>query len=142
MTAGCPFCARIAGGDVDGLVDGIAWFPPLGPVRRGRHMLYVPVEHIEIDLHEPVFTAELAEAAARATRVALTHTAAGSCNLIWDFGADASQTVPHPHLHVVRRRRWDCLRLPWNSLWRRAHRVLAHLAVTVGVHLGLVQMDR
>lgn len=131
----CPFCRRIAAGQVNGTQDGIVWFEPLGLVRPGRHMLYIPVEHIEIDLDDPQFTPGLAEAAARATRVAITQTVSGACNMIWDFGTDATQTVPHPHLHVVRRRRWDWLPLPWTgqrAWWRRARLALTNLLLRAG----------
>lgn len=137
MTADdCPFCARIAAGQYDGEEDGVVWFEPLNPVGPG-HLLFVPVEHALSAVSDPVVAGRVTTVACRALH------GQGDGNLIWNVGPAAGKTIDHAHLHWVPRRPGDRLKMPWtgqHSRWRRARRTLADLAVTVGVHLGVIRL--
>lgn len=112
MTTDCPFCARIAAGEYDCVYDelttsAVVTFEPLNPVTPG-HRLFVPVTHTE---HPAV------PSAMRALQWAAihAHTSGESYNLIVSYGAAATQTIPHIHVHYVPRRDGDTLALPWTG---------------------------
>ncbi len=103
----CPFCDRIAAGDVvAGNALAVA-FPDAFPLTPG-HTLVVPRRH------EPDFLALtpeeqrdiLALAAGVAARLARERGPDGY-NLGVNVGAAAGQTVAHAHLHVIPRYRGD-----------------------------------
>lgn len=124
MTA-CVFCEIIAGRASADMVaewdDAIA-FVPLDPVTTG-HTLVVPRQHVADALENPAVTALTMRRAAELAR--------GQCNLITSVGADATQSIPHLHIHVVPRFSGDGLLLPWSDLtaarWRRDAEGLAEL---------------
>ncbi len=103
MAAPCPFCARIAAGDLVAANDLAAAFPDGFPLTDG-HTLVVPRRH------EPDFLAltaaeqtailgllaEIVAVLARARRP-------DGYNLGVNVGGAAGQTVPHAHLHVIPR---------------------------------------
>jgi histidine triad (HIT) family protein len=105
---GCPFCRLIEAGEFDYEDGYTVAFQPLNPVTRG-HWLAVPKAHVTDAMAAP-------EAAGHALRFA--GEMAGQmdlrdCNFITSAGAAASQSVFHLHIHVIPRKRWDGLRLPW-----------------------------
>ncbi len=106
----CPFCARIQAGDVERRWPDAVAFTPHHPVRAGRHMLIVPVEHAADAGADP-------EGAAAALRRAAEWAAESGLpfNVITSAGEAATQTVLHTHLHVVLREPGDGLTLPWTG---------------------------
>lgn len=103
----CAFCAIVAGESPAQLVD--EWLSaiaihPLNPVTPG-HVIVLPRRHVVDALVEPDLTADVMRCAASLAR--------RPCNLITSAGADATQTVPHLHVHIVPRRAGDGLHLPW-----------------------------
>jgi histidine triad (HIT) family protein len=110
LTKACVFCALIADGTRDLVVDepDVVAFLDHRPVFKG-HVLVVPRAHVETlpDLPLPLV-------------VPLTTTVQRVCTAAVDgLGADGSfvavnnvvsQSVPHLHVHVVPRRRKDGLR--------------------------------
>ena len=107
--AECPFCRRITEGDYDSLEEfrRVCHFEPLNPVTPG-HRLFVPLDHFEHPDHEVV-----SQSFAAAEWWGGRH--AEQFNLITSSGPDATQTVPHIHVHYVPRRPGDGLTLPWTG---------------------------
>jgi len=110
---GCVFCAISRGDSPAKVLDGGAQaliIEPLNPVTPG-HVLVIP--HVHID----DFTDGDGHVAAATMRVASAYAAdlGGPCNLITSKGPEATQTVPHLHLHIVPRREGDGLALPWTG---------------------------
>lgn len=105
----CVFCDIIAGQAPATIVrtwqDAIA-IVPLNPVTEG-HTLVIPAAHVRDVAENPEVSALTMGAAAELAAEA------GPCNVITSRGAEATQTVPHLHLHVVPRRAGDGLALPW-----------------------------
>jgi histidine triad (HIT) family protein len=125
----CIFC-RIVAGDVpvttvDQWDDAIA-FIPHNPVAQGEsaHVLVVPEKHVVDFLEDPQVTALTAERAAELANW-LKDEYGGDWNLITSAGPDATQTVEHLHLHLVRRVAGDGLHLPWTG---QAERLAAEQA--------------
>jgi histidine triad (HIT) family protein len=117
--ASCIFCAILALPDTVSIVrewvDAVA-FVPRDPVVPGAwgHVLVVPREHA-IDFAEDSWvTAVAARRAAELVRELREHVD-GDWNLITSAGEHATQTVPHLHLHLVRRVEGDDLHLPWTG---------------------------
>lgn len=101
----CPFC-----GYTEGMPDGqVKQVEPLNPVAPG-HMLFLPSQHFETVYDEPALAARVVFAAVSYMK----DLGAPDCNLIWNVGADAGQTVWHAHLHFVPRRPGDGLLMPWD----------------------------
>lgn len=107
----CPFCQRIDNRDWEQDYAGtVARFEPLNPVTPG-HMLFVPMWHAEHPSAEAVRACMgYAETFAESQRA--------DFNLITSSGPDATQTVPHVHIHYVPRRADDGLALPWTGQHR------------------------
>ncbi|MCX4690752.1 HIT family protein [Kitasatospora purpeofusca] len=108
---GCVFCAISAGLAPAQVVrrwpETIA-IVPLEPVTDG-HVIVLPTRHVPDAALEPVVTGlTMRRAAELAQR-------AGAANLITSIGAEATQTVPHLHIHLVPRRAHDGLALPWTT---------------------------
>lgn len=111
-TSDCPFCRIIRGvapADVVRDTGDCLVFHPLNPVALG-HVLVVPKMHVQDALQLPVVTGL---AFTRAAEYAAWQGAHGY-NLITSAGEEATQTVFHLHVHVVPRRPFDGLRLPWS----------------------------
>ena len=112
----CGFCRIAIGiGDADVTVvrtwrDAIA-IVPMNPVVPDGHWLIVPVWHET----EPT-PAVLAGTAWRAAELIEEIGGDGEAfNLIASFGAAATQTIPHLHLHLIRREAGDGIALPWST---------------------------
>lgn len=109
---GCVFCDILRGAipaDVVASIGvGIA-FRPLNPVTDG-HLLVIPRFHFNDALADPEVTGEVFAFAA-----ALAKDAGLPCNLISSAGREATQSVPHLHVHIVPRRENDGLALPWTE---------------------------
>lgn len=103
----CVFCAIVAGTEPATVVrrwdDAIA-IVPLGPVTPG-HVLVIPAVHVQDATVDPDVTAVAMRRAAEL--------ADAPCNIITSAGREASQTVPHLHVHIVPRTFGDGLALPW-----------------------------
>lgn len=115
----CPFCRRIERGEFDELWMmrpeagfGCVVFEPLNPVTPG-HRLVVPMRHVTDAGQEPILTGVAFECAA-----VIATMYGRSFNLITSTGSDATQTVPHLHVHLVPRRPDDGLALPWTGQHR------------------------
>ncbi|MER8103855.1 HIT family protein [Kitasatospora sp. NPDC094016] len=108
---GCVFCAIAAGLAPAEIVarwpDALA-IVPLNPVTSG-HLLVLPTRHVPDAAFDPAVTAVTMRRAAELAQ------GAGPANLITSIGTEATQTVPHLHIHLVPRRAYDGLLLPWNS---------------------------
>jgi len=103
VSEGCPFCARIATGEVIGEEGTAVAFPDAVPVTRG-HTLVVPRRH-EPDLLG-LSTQELDDMWHLARRLCTELAAelgADGFNLGVNVGRAAGQTVAHAHLHVMPR---------------------------------------
>ncbi|MFJ4173379.1 HIT family protein [Microbacterium sp. NPDC089696] len=113
--AGCPFCKMVmhvvlGGEGIEQIgASGVYHFEPLNPVTPG-HRLFIPAFHYEHAAEAPSATGAVFEWAAywAAER-------GEDFNLIVNAGSDASQTVPHLHVHYVPRRPGDGLVLPWTN---------------------------
>jgi histidine triad (HIT) family protein len=79
---------------------------PLNPVADG-HLLVIPHLHV-VDATDAPYVAA-------ATMLRAASIAVPPCNIITSAGAEASQTVPHLHIHVVPRYKGDGLALPWTK---------------------------
>ena len=90
---------------------------PLNPVTAG-HLLIVPVDHITdpADGHV-VVGRSMGRAAWLAKREGYA-----SFNIILSYGADATQTVEHVHVHLIPRTVGDGLVLPWDPKGEGADR--------------------
>lgn len=127
----CPFCIRIEAKDYKyesgGLLhaDGsggwddpnVVSFEPLNPVTPG-HRLFLPTAHITRPwTMGSCAYGDIWAAAARygSDLMLLTPERVSGFNLITSFGAAATQTVEHIHIHCVPRREDDDLHLPWTG---------------------------
>jgi histidine triad (HIT) family protein len=111
-TAGCPFCAIVAGQAPATIVH--EWpetlaLLPLGPVVDG-HTLVIPKQHVADFATDPDVTAQTMRRAAE-----LMHWTPRPMNVITSRGREATQSVFHLHLHLVPRAAGDGLALPWYS---------------------------
>jgi histidine triad (HIT) family protein len=102
----CPFC------DYDGPAR-IIWdcgeayaIEPLNPVTDG-HVLVIPSQHGPPNQ-------SLVEALGAAVEYA-SDMSMGDHNIIVNIGENATQTIAHPHVHVIPRREHDGLMLPWSK---------------------------
>lgn len=117
----CPFCQRIIDDNYYMCPEstGVVRFEPLNPVTPG-HMLFVPTTHItHADrLRGWEAVADIGRAMSAAARWGRQQGEGGipeQYNLITSNGPDATQTVPHIHIHYVPRRTADGLHLPWTG---------------------------
>lgn len=105
----CVFCEIVAEREpavfVRRWTDAVA-IVPLEPVVEG-HVLVIPRVHV-IDATDHPDTTGMAFR--RAASLALP-----PCNLITSAGREATQSVPHLHVHIVPRAENDGLALPWCS---------------------------
>ncbi len=110
----CVFC-EIAKHALDSSIvyedDDFLIVMDLYPLSDG-HLLVIPKQHQQY-LHdltekEQIRIFELGNAALQALRA--SGYGLGGCNLLLNDGKDANQTVPHVHLHVIPRKRYDILR--------------------------------
>jgi histidine triad (HIT) family protein len=92
-------------------------FVPLNPVTEG-HTLVIPRKHVTDFAADPEVSAATMRRAAEAASGIRPD---GPMNLITSWGAAATQSVPHLHLHLVPRAENDGLALPWYS-GRRSRR--------------------
>lgn len=109
---GCPFCDIVAGQAPATIVrewDDVLAIAPLNPVVEG-HTLVIPKTHVE-DFAAAAYVASRTMSKASI----LAHRMDTPMNLITSKGPEATQTVPHLHLHLVPRQVDDGLALPWDS---------------------------
>jgi histidine triad (HIT) family protein len=108
-TGTCVFCAIVQGEAPATIVrrwrDAVA-IVPRNPVTDG-HLLIIPNLHVADFTSAPWVSAQVMSRAAEVARPPV--------NLITSAGPEATQTVPHLHLHVVPRRDGDGLALPWTG---------------------------
>lgn len=99
----CPFCLRIAAGDVVDAHELAVAFPDGFPISPG-HTLVVPRRHVAAlrDLSPDEVAAVIALALEVQTRLDAEYGPDGY-NLGINDGAAAGQTVGHVHLHVIPR---------------------------------------
>ncbi|WP_116329722.1 HIT family protein [Cupriavidus taiwanensis] len=106
MTDTCPFCSiqaqRIAGGN-----EHAVWIRDGFPVSPG-HSLVIPKRHVgsffEVSSEERIALLELLDQAKLAADMEF-HPA--GFNIGINDGADAGQTVPHLHIHLIPRYKGD-----------------------------------
>lgn len=114
----CPFCEIVAGRAPATFVytwpDALA-FVPLNPVTEG-HTLVIPRVHVANFATDPEVSAATMRRAAEAASAIRPD---GPMNLITSWGAAATQSVFHLHLHLIPRAENDGLALPWYSGKRR-----------------------
>lgn len=104
---GCPFCARVATGEVAASSDAAVAFADGYPVAEG-HMLVCPRRHVE-DLF--ALTGEewggLWSLVRAVQRDLAQRTGVEAWNVGANVGAAAGQTVGHAHVHLIPRRAGD-----------------------------------
>lgn len=111
-TAACPFCQIITAQAPAVFLatwpDAVA-FVPLESTITG-HALIVPHRHIERPEDD-------AEVSGTAWQRGLQYAArlGADYNLIVNVGEDATQTIPHLHLHYLPRSKGDTVQLPWST---------------------------
>lgn len=121
----CVFCKRISDGEFDGGTLSAVHFEPLNPVTPG-HRLFVPTEHIGplvnpygLDKESGQYGTPMNDIM---TLLYMWRQYTGLTehfNLILNAGTDASQTIPHMHLHYIPRHEGDGLVLPWTDQKKR-----------------------
>lgn len=116
----CVFCDIVAGQAEAKFVasweHSIAIIPrdPVTGTMENGHVLVLPREHVIDFIDDPVVTGRvMTDAAIIAWQLKRAH--GGDWNLITSAGADATQTVFHLHVHLVRRVANDGLTLPWTG---------------------------
>lgn len=82
---------------------------PLGPVVDGGHLLVIPRVHVTDVAVDPTISAVTM---ARASE--LLAELGWQANVITSRGRQATQTVFHLHIHLVRRQGDDSVSLPWD----------------------------
>jgi len=92
-----------------GVGNPVVAFTPLNPVTPG-HVLIVPRQHVATFAEDPALSGEVMRYAAMWVR-----DMQADANVITSIGSDATQTVPHLHVHIVPRRPGDALHLPWTG---------------------------
>ncbi|HEV2636304.1 MAG TPA: HIT domain-containing protein [Actinocrinis sp.] len=96
----CVFCDIVAGRAPATLIrawdDAIA-LVPIEPYTTG-HVLVIPRVHVPHLAADPEVTGAVMRRAAQLARDAMT-----SANILTSWGSQATQTVPHLHVHVVPR---------------------------------------
>jgi diadenosine tetraphosphate (Ap4A) HIT family hydrolase len=103
----CPFCRRIAAGEVDRDGGAVVAFADAFPVSEG-HMLVAPRRHVRdlFALEPPEW-----EAVWSLVRVLQYDSAVRAETDGWNIGANvgeaAGQTLDHAHVHLIPRRRGD-----------------------------------
>lgn len=113
MADGCAFCDYSGPSEILAKGEGFYVIEPLNPVADG-HLLVIPKKHVSPEAPD-------ADAMAEVFRHAMLEgewAVGGAFNLILSSGPEATQTVPHYHVHVVPRRAGDGLSLPWNDVKR------------------------
>lgn len=105
----CVFCIKIKNEFLEELPNGVVTFIPLNPVTPG-HRLFVPKRHVVDIVQSPLVTAKVMKEVARFYR-----NTSIQLNVITSRGTDATQSVPHFHVHVVPRTSHDGLSLPWTG---------------------------
>src|SRR5436305_1197385 len=121
MADGCVFCRIVEGTEPATIVRRWATaiaIVPLNPVTDG-HVLVLPTDHVRDATVRPEVTARVMRRAAQL--------AYPPCNIITSAGAEASQSVPHLHIHVVPRREGDGLMLPWTKRSIAASSPVVHI---------------
>lgn len=107
----CPFCDIYAKALEDDSIDErtypVMHFEPLNPVTPG-HRLFIQRYHQGAE--NATIVGETMAEAARYGR-----DRGEQFNLILNSGPDASQTIPHMHVHYVPRTAEDGLTLPWTG---------------------------
>jgi diadenosine tetraphosphate (Ap4A) HIT family hydrolase len=103
----CPFCAIASGADTASMVhadDTVMVFMDINPVTRG-HLLVVPRVHAPGFAELDADTSARVWAAGQEMARTLRRSSLGctGINVLVCDGADAFQTVPHFHLHVIPR---------------------------------------
>jgi diadenosine tetraphosphate (Ap4A) HIT family hydrolase len=106
-TSSCPFCCRIASGDIDRDFAHAVSFPDRYPLNPG-HTLVVPRRHVsdiyELTRSERAGLWRLVDDVALALR---ERSAVDGLNVGVNIGGAAGQTVGHAHVHVVPRHAGD-----------------------------------
>lgn len=103
----CPFCRRIAAGDVVAKGELVTAFPDAFPLSPG-HTLVVPLRH-EPDFFK-LHPDEMIEVLAMATQLherLRRELGFEGVNVGINVGAVAGQTVAHAHLHLIPRYQGD-----------------------------------
>lgn len=85
-------------------------FTPLNPVVKDGHYLVVPKKHVSDFGVDPLVTADVMYVASIVARSFFDQ-----YNIITSCGSDATQTVFHQHVHIVKRTKDDGLTLPWTN---------------------------
>jgi histidine triad (HIT) family protein len=114
----CIFCKIIAGKIPCFKVyedDAVLAFLDIGPLVRG-HTLIVPKEHVGTVMEAPeALLAAIGQRVPKISRAVLAATGAKACHVLVNNGAEALQSVPHLHYHILPRVPGDSFRIPWNA---------------------------
>jgi diadenosine tetraphosphate (Ap4A) HIT family hydrolase len=100
----CPFCTRLAAGEVSAASATAAAFPDAYPVAEG-HLLVIPRRHVEDLFALPVDEWDGVWGLVR--QVQAQAPPAEGWNLGVNAGPAAGQTVAHAHVHLIPRRAGD-----------------------------------
>ena len=110
----CVFCDIVAGTEPATVVATrplTLTIVPLHPVNPG-HLVVLPKRHVESAAGHPLtlgYTMQEAVHLAKALEI-------DEFNLITSAGANATQTVPHLHVHLIPRWEDDGMTLPWGKI--------------------------
>lgn len=85
-------------------------FRPLNPVVADGHYLVVPKVHVDNAGVDPEVTADVMYVASMISKMFFDE-----YNIITSCGSNATQTVFHLHVHIVKRTKNDGLTLPWTN---------------------------
>lgn len=101
--------AQASPGDVVRVWDDALALVPLGPVVEDGHLLVIPRAHVA-DVAEDACVS----AATMARAAQILADLDWSANVVTSRGSEATQSVFHLHLHIVRRVTGDAVSLPWD----------------------------
>lgn len=115
MSDYCIFCEIVEGrspADVVLNTPDVLGIIPLNPVTPG-HVIFIPKVHVTDAVDDPAVTAYTMKAASLYGK---DKASSDSMNFITSVGEEATQSVYHLHIHLVPRRRYDLLPLPWTPV--------------------------
>ncbi len=114
----CIFC-KIAAGHIPSFKvfedDLVLAFLDIAPVVQG-HVLVMSKQHYPTIMETPdEALAAINLRIPTISRMMLAATGTSACNVLINNGAEAGQTVPHIHYHILPRQAGDAFDIPWKS---------------------------
>lgn len=114
----CIFCKIIAG-QIPCLKvyedDTVLAFLDIGPLVRGHTLVIPKAHHPTVMDIPPALLGAINERIPKLAKAVLATTGANACHVLVNNGAEAMQSVPHLHYHILPRASGDSFRIPWNA---------------------------